>query len=208
MKMCVSPGRWKFHLCVLMDFCKFNGAQKEGISGWGREGGFWKKNIKDLANRSKKQVTRVFTNFATKRQDRRYTRVYRFSTALRRCRVFTCWTLIRWCHMCHLIDWGYCCTLLYTAVNICCRSQWPCGLRRGSTAARLLGLRVRIPPTAWMSVVSVVCCQVEVSATGWSLVQRSPTECGVCECGREASILRRPRPPRGCRAIGKNIYYY
>jgi hypothetical protein len=28
-----------------------------------------------------------------------------------------------------------------------------------------------------LSVVSVVCCQVEVSATGWSLVQRSPTEC-------------------------------
>jgi hypothetical protein len=27
--------------------------------------------------------------------------------------------------------------------------------------------------------VSVVCCQVEVSATGWSLVQRSPTDCGV-----------------------------
>jgi hypothetical protein len=25
-----------------------------------------------------------------------------------------------------------------------CRSQWPCGLRRGSTAARLLGLWVRI----------------------------------------------------------------
>jgi hypothetical protein len=33
--------------------------------------------------------------------------------------------------------------------------------------------------------VSVVCCQVEVSATGWSLVQGSPTECGgvsnVCD---------------------------
>ena len=27
------------------------------------------------------------------------------------------------------------------------------------------------------SVVSVVCCQVEVSATSWSLVQRSPTDC-------------------------------
>jgi hypothetical protein len=26
--------------------------------------------------------------------------------------------------------------------------------------------------------VSVACCQVEVSAAGWSLVQRSPTECG------------------------------
>jgi len=24
-----------------------------------------------------------------------------------------------------------------------------------------------------------VCCQVEFSASGWSLVQRSPTECGV-----------------------------
>jgi hypothetical protein len=27
--------------------------------------------------------------------------------------------------------------------------------------------------------VSVVCCQVEVSATSWSLVQRNPTECSV-----------------------------
>jgi hypothetical protein len=36
-----------------------------------------------------------------------------------------------------------------------CRSQRPCGLRRGSVAARLLGLRVRIPPGAWKS----VCCE-------------------------------------------------
>ena len=36
-----------------------------------------------------------------------------------------------------------------------------------------------------MSVVSAVCCQVEVSATGRSLVQRSPTDC-VCvtECDK------------------------
>jgi hypothetical protein len=27
-----------------------------------------------------------------------------------------------------------------------------------------------------------VCCQVEVSATGWSLVQRSPTDCGASLC--------------------------
>jgi hypothetical protein len=33
----------------------------------------------------------------------------------------------------------------------------------------------------------VVCFQVEVSAKGLSLVQRSPTECGVSECDREAS---------------------
>jgi hypothetical protein len=35
-----------------------------------------------------------------------------------------------------------------------------------------------------LPVVSVVCCQVEVSATGWSLVQRSPADCGcvtVCD---------------------------
>jgi hypothetical protein len=59
-------------------------------------------------------------------------------------------------------------------------------------------------------VVSVVCCQVEVSATGWSLVQRSPTDCGVSKkCDREASKkMRRLRPPRGCRTIGKNIYIF
>ena len=33
-----------------------------------------------------------------------------------------------------------------------------------------------------LSVVSVVYCQVEVSATSWSLVQRSPTQCGMSEC--------------------------
>ena len=32
-----------------------------------------------------------------------------------------------------------------------------------------------------MSAVSVLCCQVEVSVSGWSLVQRSPTDCGVYE---------------------------
>jgi hypothetical protein len=46
-----------------------------------------------------------------------------------------------------------------------CRSlQWPRGLRRRSSVARLLRLWVRIPPGAWMFV-CVVLCQVEVSAT-------------------------------------------
>jgi len=31
----------------------------------------------------------------------------------------------------------------------------------------------------YLSVVSVVCCQVEVSASSWSLVRRSPTDCGA-----------------------------
>ena len=36
-----------------------------------------------------------------------------------------------------------------------CRSQWPRGPRRKSTAARLLRLCVRIPPGAWV----FVCCE-------------------------------------------------
>jgi hypothetical protein len=44
-----------------------------------------------------------------------------------------------------------------------------------------------------LSVVNVGYCQVEVSASGWSPVQRSPTECGVSECDRGA-LQRRPRP--------------
>jgi hypothetical protein len=52
--------------------------------------------------------------------------------------------------------------------------------------------------------VSVVCCQVEVSATGWSLVQRSVTECGVLKCVIvKLRKMRQSRPPRGCRAIEK-----
>ena len=46
-----------------------------------------------------------------------------------------------------------------------------------------------------LSFVSIVRCQVEVSALGWSLVRRSPTECGVSEsvCG---SWTLRPWPTR------------
>ena len=58
------------------------------------------------------------------------------------------------------------------------RSQWPLCLRRKSAATRLLELRVRIMPVhGGLSVVGVVSCQVEASATGRSLVQGSPTLC-------------------------------
>jgi hypothetical protein len=39
-------------------------------------------------------------------------------------------------------------------------------------------------------VLSVVSYQVEVSALGLSLIQRSPTDCGLPECDREASLMR------------------
>ena len=45
-----------------------------------------------------------------------------------------------------------------------------------------------------LSIVSVVSYQVEVLALGWSLFQRSTTDCGVPECDREASIMRGPGP--------------
>jgi len=37
------------------------------------------------------------------------------------------------------------------------RSRWPCGLRRGSAAPCLLGLRVRIPTEQWLCI-SCECC--------------------------------------------------
>ena len=44
----------------------------------------------------------------------------------------------------------------------------------------------------YLSVVRVVCCQVEVSATSWSLVQRSPTDCAASLCDLETSRIGAP----------------
>jgi len=41
-----------------------------------------------------------------------------------------------------------------------------------------------------------VCCQVQVSLTDRSFVQRSPTECGMSEGDLEISTMRRPSPIR------------
>ena len=73
-------------------------------------------------------------------------------------------------------------THTHTHTHIC-RSKWPRGLRHRSAAARLLRSWVRIPPGhRYLSVASVVCCQVEMSVTSWSLVQRSPTDCAASLC--------------------------
>jgi hypothetical protein len=87
-------------------------------------------------------------------------------------------------------------------IPVAARSKlWVCG--------RLFaGIVGSIPAGAWcLSVVSVVCCQVQVSATGRSLVQRSPTECGVSECDRESSIMSRPWP-NGLLGHGEKKYYW
>ena len=54
----------------------------------------------------------------------------------------------------------------------------------------------------YLSLVTVVCFQVEVCGTSRSLVQRSLTKCGVSECDREASIMRL-WPTKDCSAIEK-----
>jgi hypothetical protein len=65
--------------------------------------------------------------------------------------------------------------------------QWSRGLKRGSAATRLLELWVPVAlGHECLSLVSVVCCQVQVFASVWSLVQRCSPECGMSsECDRE-----------------------
>ena len=101
-----------------------------------------------------------------------------------------CLTL-QMCHVKELLDWP--------SVNMVpnlLRYFMLCILfcLHGSVTACLLGLWVHIPVGTCMSVVSVVCCQVEVCATGLSLVQSWPTECGVSEYDCEATIMRSPWP--------------
>jgi hypothetical protein len=48
--------------------------------------------------------------------------------------------------------------------------------------------------------VNIEWCQVEVSASGLSLAQRSPTECSVSECDGEVSVMSTSWHTRGCCA--------
>ena len=52
------------------------------------------------------------------------------------------------------------------------------------------------PGYGYLSVVSVVFCQVQVSVTDLLLVQGSPTECDVSEYDLETSKRKRPRLTR------------
>jgi len=79
------------------------------------------------------------------------------------------------------------------------RSQWPRGLRRRSSAARLLRLWVRILPEAWMFVYCEYCV---LSGTGLcdGLITR-PEESyrmwRVVVCDQETSKMRRLKPTTG-----------
>ena len=78
------------------------------------------------------------------------------------------------------------------------RYQWPRGLRRRSTAARLLRLWVRIPPGAWM----FVCCVLSGRSLCDGLIIRSEESYRlwrVVVCDQETSYARRLKPARGCK---------
>jgi len=80
------------------------------------------------------------------------------------------------------------------------RSQWPHSLRRGSVAAGMLRLWVRIPQGAWMSV-CCKCCVLSGRGLCDELITR-PEEsyrmwC-VVVCDLETSCIRRPWPTGGC----------
>ena len=88
-------------------------------------------------------------------------------------------------------------------MSLCSQSQWPRRQKRRCEADHFLdcGFEFRWRQGS-ISPVSVVCWQVEISASGLSLV-RSSTERGVSECNRKASIMRRPWPTRGYCAVKK-----
>jgi len=90
-----------------------------------------------------------------------------------------------------------------------CRSQWLRGLRRRSGCAPLAcwdcGFESR-RGHGCVSLVSVGCCQVDVTATSRSLFQRSPAECGVSVCDFEISTIRRPRPCKCCWAKKRTLH--
>jgi hypothetical protein len=86
-----------------------------------------------------------------------------------------------------------------------CRSHWPCVLRRVFAAARLLGLRVRIPPGEWMSV-SCKCCVLSGGGFCVGLITRpenSHRMWSVVVCDHESSIMSRSWHTEGCCAMVK-----
>jgi len=93
--------------------------------------------------------------------------------------------------------------IIFKTCYFICRSMWQRGLRSANAAAGLLGLRVRIPSGTWISFCCVVYCQVEIFALGWSLLWRSPTDCGVSKFDHESPIMSSPWLTRDCCTMEK-----
>jgi hypothetical protein len=119
-----------------------------------------------------------------------------------------------------------CCIANYNFVkDSLSRFRWPRDLRRGSVETRLLGLRVCIPPTAWMFVPCECCVFSEILCDGPKLrpvdsyrlcVSLSVIKCNnnplhVQRLGRETTKLKKKErffqgPDRGKTFCGCNNF--
>jgi hypothetical protein len=101
--------------------------------------------------------------------------------------------------------------IIYSTYCYLCRYQWSRDLRCRSAVVRLLGLRVRIPRRAWMSV-CCECCVFSGRDLCDSLVaspQQSYRLWCVVVCELETSRMRRPWPTgRVCRPPQKRKKFF
>ena len=98
---------------------------------------------------------------------------------------------------------------IFMSQCLICQSHWPHGPRRWSAAARLLRLRVRIPPGTWMFVFCE-CCVLSDRGLCDELITR-PEESYwlwcvvVCDILVETSWMKRSWVTGGCKVMGKKI---
>ena len=92
------------------------------------------------------------------------------------------------------ISVGICDSVMYKVMLTQCASQRTLGLRHEAATALFLGCGCKSRQEhVYLSLVSVVPCQVEVSATYQSLIRRSPSECRGSEFVFRTSTMRRAR---------------
>jgi hypothetical protein len=86
---------------------------------------------------------------------------------------------------------------IYACADLSGRAAWGVSLGVPPLACWDCGFESRLGHEC-VSLLSVACCQVDVTATSRSLLQRSPAECGVSVCDLETSTIRWPRPYMWC----------
>jgi len=117
-----------------------------------------------------------------------------------RLRHWPAWLILQMCHVKEHLDWPsvnrvpnllryFMLCIFFACMGPWLLACWDCGF-------------ISHTRHVCLSLAGVACCQVEVSAMGWSLVQGCPTERGVSECDCEATIMRGPWPTGDSCAIG------
>jgi hypothetical protein len=113
------------------------------------------------------------------------------------CLKYFCMFFLYCNHQVHRDFWSPCTSVWYRVIPMAarCKAKLYCRLLAGIADSNLEFESRRGHGCLFLN---VVCCQVEVSVSGWSLVQRSPIVIGVSERDCEASIMRRTWPTGGC----------